>query len=149
MSGLSVFAVATTLGSSTYLVQALFWHTVRYGPAGVTYSVLGWNLVCLWGWIFALPLIAAVRTVRARNFPLWLLTGGSVGPLVVTMMLLVDLFWAIFPLGHFHRHYASFPTRFFYVRSLAASGLSSLVYLTLFLRAQRKDTAHPIRLMGE
>jgi hypothetical protein len=64
--------------------------------------------------------------------------------LVITLMLLVDTFLATFPLGHFHQHHASFPVRVFYGCSLAASCLSSLVYLLLLLRAQRRGAPHAI-----
>jgi hypothetical protein len=136
LSVVSVLVVASTLGT----LRALLWHTDELDFARIIYSILGWNLACFWGWMFALPLVFGVQTIRWRRIPLWLTLGSCIGPLVVTMMLLLGIFWAHFPLHpmNAHRRYALFPVPFFYTCSFAASCLSSLVYLMLLLRAQQR-----------
>ena len=109
------------------------------------YGLSAGAFVCLPGWILAQPLIGIVKKIDWKKFPLYLVLGTAVGPLLVTMILLVSTFFYLMPpSGHRANRFLDFPFLHDYVYSLVASGMTSLVYLLLMMRAQGRAETVPV-----
>jgi len=134
--------VGAVLGAAVMVIQALITDPpplARAGESLVGFASLAplFALVSLPGWLVALPLVVAARSLCRWRFWAWLAAGTAIGPALW-------LLWA--PIASKGKiDVTSMPSQCFVI-----SFLGSLIYLRLLLRAQGRAAkrARAMELQG-